>query len=106
MNEATKVQICDQLTALIIDLAPDATLRPMYGGTVIELVKDDPKSRVGGLYVYGAYVSVEFAKGALFDDPSRTLEGSGKYRRHLKLHQPSDIEAKNCLGFLRQALSL
>lgn len=105
MDSATKAQVTEALRNLIIDLFPDAHLRPMYGGTVIELAKDDPKSRIGGLYVYEAHVSLEFAKGVLFSDPNGQLEGSGKHRRHLKLHSLDHIETKDCQGFLQQALA-
>jgi len=35
MDDKTKGRIIETLTELIVDLAPDANLRPMYGGTVI-----------------------------------------------------------------------
>ena len=78
MNEVEKATIIGLLAEMIFEMAPDATLRAMYGGTVIELEKDVPKSRVGGMYAYADYVSLELAKGANFDDPRGVLEGKGK----------------------------
>lgn len=105
MDDAIKAQIIAKLDELVIDLAPDATLRSMYGGTVIELAKkDDPRSRIGGFYVYPSYVSFEFAKGVSFDDPDHILEGAGKHRRHVKIRAFEDVQAKRCKAFLQQAL--
>ncbi len=105
MDDHTKAQIVEMLRELVIDMAPDADFRPMYGGTIIELVKDDPKSRIGGFYAYADYVSFEFAKGHSFLDPRSVLEGSGKFRRHVKLYDHNDIETKGCGSFLQQALA-
>lgn len=106
MDEITKTQIVEELTELSIDLAPDAILRSMYGGIVIELIADVAKSRVGGFYVYAGHVSFEFANGTSFRDPHGLLEGSGKFRRHVKLHDLEDVRAKDCRGFLLQALEV
>jgi len=106
MDEATKTAIVDQLNELIIDLIPDATMRPMYGGTVIEMIKNDPKSRIGGVFIYADYVSLELSNGASFSDPDAVLEGKGKFRRHVKLRALDDLIKKDCKGLLRQASSL
>lgn len=106
MDEATKAEIVERLNEIIVDLIPDVTFRSMYGGTVIELKKDDPKTRVGGIFVYASYVSLEFANGISFDDPERILEGKGKSRRHVKLHDFEDVKKKDCRSFLKQAILL
>ncbi len=104
MDDAIKEDIVERLTELVIDAAPDAVLRSMYGGTMIELEDGNPKSRVGGFFVYASHVSFEFSKGVTFEDPAGVLEGSGKFRRHVKLHRPEDVDDKGCAGFLQQAL--
>lgn len=106
MDDATKAKITDSLEEMIIELAPDANLRPMYGGTVVELETDNPKSRIGGFYVYADYVSFEFANGVQFEDPDGMLEGTGKSRRHVKLRSVDDIITKTCKRFLGQAVAL
>lgn len=106
MDEAAKARIIDSLEEMIIELAPDANLRPMYGGTVIELETDNPKSRIGGYYVYADYVSFEFAQGVQFKDPNGVLEGTGKFRRHVKLLSADDTKTKTCKRFLEQAVAL
>lgn len=106
MDDATKANIVDNLSEMIVTLAPDANLRQMYGGTVIELETGNPKSRIGGFYVYTDHVSFEFAKGVQFDDPDLMLEGNGKFRRHLKLRSVQDIQTRACKQFLGQAIAL
>jgi hypothetical protein len=105
MDDATKAEIIDSLEKMIVELAPDANLRPMYGGTVIELETNNPKSRIGGFYIYANYVSFEFAKGAQFEDREGALEGTGKLRRHVKLRKAEDIKTKACERFLDQAVA-
>ncbi len=105
MDDVNRAEIIDTLVQVITALVPDANLRPMYGGTVIELETDNPKSRIGGVYGYADYVSLEFAKGATFDDPGGVLEGSGKSRRHVKLRSVEDVTAKTCAQLLRKAIS-
>lgn len=105
MDNETKTDIIDQLTEIIIELAPDVTFRSMYGGTVLELKKDDPKSRAGGIFVYTNHVSLELSHGAFLDDPKGVLEGSGKLRRHLKIHNLNDVTEKACKEFLQQAIA-
>lgn len=106
MEKAAKAKIIGGLEEMIIELAPDANLRPMYGGTVIELETDFSKSRIGGYYVYADYVSFEFAKGIQFEDPNGVLEGKGKFRRHVRLLSADDIKTKTCKRFLEQAVAL
>ena len=104
MDETIKAQAIEIIKNIVLKNAPNTNFREMYGGLVIELEKDNPKSRVGGIYAYKDYVSLELAKGISFDDPDCVLEGSGKFRRHVKLHSLSDIEDKNCQMFVDQAV--
>jgi hypothetical protein len=57
-----------------------------------------------GVFAYSAHVSVEFGHGAAIHDPHGILEGNGKGRRHLKLRNLHDIEAKQLSTFVRLAL--
>ena len=90
MIDSIRAGIVEKLNAIIIDLDPNVTLRTKYGGTVFELRKNDPKSRIGGVYSYTGYVSLELSNGALFDDPKRVLEGVGKFRRHVMRKRRND----------------
>ncbi|KAF0864521.1 DUF1801 domain-containing protein [Pseudomonas sp. LD120] len=58
-----------------------------------------------GVYAYTDHVSVEFGQGYLFDDPHGVLEGSGKFRRHIKLFAVSDVQKKQLADYVRQAIN-
>ncbi|MEO0496226.1 MAG: DUF1801 domain-containing protein [Pseudomonadota bacterium] len=105
MKALDKADMVDRLKRLALELAPGACLKSIYGGTVIELETGNSKSRIGGFYVYDAHVSLELSKGHTFQDSEGFLEGSGKYRRHVKLYEVADIETKRCREFLQQAIS-
>ncbi|ERN41914.1 hypothetical protein KR51_00014480 [Rubidibacter lacunae KORDI 51-2] len=59
---------------------------------------------IGGIFPYKKHLSIEFSNGADFSDPSSDLEGKGKKRRHLKIFTAEDIDAKNALYFVKQAV--
>lgn len=96
--------IKDALAELIGEIAPDVRLVPKYGGHVMCPNVGDDKSFVGGIFSYKDHVSLEFSKGIDLDDPDGLLEGSGKFRRHLKLRQVQDITDKQAVKFLKQVL--
>lgn len=57
-------------------------------------------------YVYSAagYVQFGFFGGSSLKDPSRLLEGAGKYVRHTKVRTPSGIDERAFAALLRQAV--
>ena len=78
--------------------------RGMYGGIVFEKEAGNHSTMVCGHFVYKKHVSLEFSKGYRLDDPDDVLEGNGKYRRHIKLYAPKDIETKLVRSMLRRAV--
>jgi hypothetical protein len=79
----------------------DGLLRGVkYGGLVF--FKEDVL--IGGIFPYKKHVSIEFSNGSDFSDPLSVLEGAGKKRRHLKIYAPEDIDAKNAMYFIEQAV--
>jgi hypothetical protein len=50
---------------------------------------------IGGIFSYKKHISIEFSNGADFSDPQGLLEGKGKRRRHLKIHNLQDVDLKN-----------
>lgn len=70
-----------------------------YGGILFSRV-----APFCGVYAYTGHVSVEFGQGYLFDDPHGVLEGSGKFRRHIKLLTLADVQDKQLADYVRQAL--
>ena len=101
MDETAKAEITERILKIVADLSPKATFRSMCGGTVNEMRTADPKTRVAGVFAYTKYVSLEFNKGVMLDDPHKVIAGAGNVRRHIKLHNLNDIVAKDCLTFLK-----
>jgi hypothetical protein len=58
-------------------------------------------------YVYSApgYVQFGFFHGARLKDPKGLLEGNGKFVRHTKVHDPSEIDQRAFAALLKQAAS-
>ena len=64
------------------------------------------KGKVPVAYVYSApdYVQFGFFMGSALKDPKKLLAGAGQYVRHIKVHKPSDIDARAFAALLRQAM--
>ena len=77
----------------------NVTERIMYGGIMFTSSKD-----FGGIFVSKNHVSFEFSQGFQFNDPQSLLEGTGKFRRHLKLKSVADISEKNLSFFVKQVV--
>lgn len=86
------------LRTVVKDVLPDAKERVMYGGIMFSGRED-----WGGIFASKNHVSFEFSQGFSFDDPQNLLEGTGKFRRHLKLKTLDDIAGKNVAFFVGQA---
>jgi len=71
-----------------------------YGGLTFSLTD----GLVGGIYVYQQHISIEFSHGVTFKDPDCLLQGNGKYRRHLKIMTPTDINNKQAIYYIQQAV--
>ena len=70
----------------------------MYGGFVFAAT-----AQFCGVFAYTAHASIEFGRGCDLNDPHRVLEGSGKLRRHIKVHKLADIKAKHVPAYIKQA---
>ncbi|MCH8498181.1 MAG: DUF1801 domain-containing protein [Marinobacter sp.] len=90
--------LVQDLRTLVRQLAPDARERVMYGGLLYEL-----GTAFCGIFPYKGHVSVEFSRGCDLEDAHGQLEGSGKWRRHVKLHSTDDIVTKHLETYLLQA---
>jgi hypothetical protein len=44
-----------------------------------------------GLIPHARHVNIQLADGALLDDPTGIIEGTGKRIRHVKCHRPADV---------------
>ena len=102
------IQLINPEHAKIIELVRDLftvenqqiTLGIKYGG----LCFFQKQVLIAGVFPYKKHLSIEFSNGSDFSDPFSVLEGNGKKRRHLKIFLVEDIETKNVLYFVKQAL--
>jgi hypothetical protein len=52
---------------------------------------------------YADHVNLQFYQGASLADPGRTLEGTGKALRHVKLHHAKDLKTPAVKALVRAA---
>jgi hypothetical protein len=93
--------IVQAVRATVRVIAAKADERVMYGGILFSAPE-----QFCGVFAYTAHVSMEFGRGAELNDPHRVLEGSGKFRRHIKLLSIDDIASKHLKDYIAQALRL
>ena len=84
-----KADIVISIRELVLDIAPNAQQKMMYGGIVF--ISD---RLFCGIFARKEYVTVEFDRGAEMDDLKGLLEGSGKNRRHLKIYDYGNYSAQ------------
>lgn len=99
MIDSEKFEIMQKLRKIVFSIYPKTNERMMYGGIMFS-IEDD----FGGIFVRKKHVSFEFSSGAQMDDPNSVLEGTGKFRRHLKIRSLADIEEKKVEFFVKQSL--
>ena len=94
--------IIRQVREMVFAIAPECEEKVMYGGLIYAL----PGRMFCGLFLRKQHVSMEFDLGHQLEDENGLLEGCGKYRRHLKLRGPGEIESKQVADFIRQSYTL
>lgn len=82
--------IMQKLREIVFKIYPKINERMMYGGIMFSVEKD-----YGGIFASKKHVSFEFTNGFSMNDPKKILEGTGKFRRHLKIKSMGDIKNKN-----------
>ena len=87
--------ILQKLREIVFKAYPKTNERIMYGGIMFSLNDD-----FGGVFVRKNHVSFEFGNGFAMADPDKLLEGSGKFRRHLKIRSYQIFMIKRCLFLL------
>ena len=95
-DNTEKYDLLQQLRAFVFHAFTNVTETFKYGGIMLSLNKE-----FGGLFVYEKHISFEFTFGyqLLTELP---LEGKGKYRRHLKFREVSDINEEGLKGLFEQ----
>ncbi|MDX1351457.1 MAG: DUF1801 domain-containing protein [Thiomicrorhabdus sp.] len=93
-------QVIELVRDMFAKACEELLLDIKYGG----LVFFKRGELVAGVFPYTNHLSIEFSNGVAFSDPFSRLEGKGKKRRHLKIYKAEDIETKNALFFVKQAV--
>ena len=91
--------ILQKLRGIVFKIHPKTNERIMYGGIMFSLGSD-----FGGLFVRKKHISFEFGNGFRMNDPKKLLEGTGKFRRHLKIRSLTDIKDKDVEFFVKQTM--
>ena len=98
--DAEKYDSLIEMREIVLNTYPETNERIMYGG-IMFFSKNEGFC---GLFVRRNHISIEFSNGFLMKDPNKFLEGSGKFRRHLKIRSKEDINNKEVAFFVKQAL--
>ncbi len=91
-------ELVQEVRKAVYSTVPKASECVMYGGFMFSTT-----AKFCGVFAYTEHVSIEFGRGCDLNDPHRVLEGSGKLRRHIKVHTLADIKAKHVLAYITQA---
>ncbi len=97
MMDSEKYEMLQKMRKIVFSNYPKVNERMMYGGIMFS-IEDD----FGGLLVRKNHISFEFSLGVEMDDPDSVLEGTGKFRRHLKIRSMVDIKDKTVDYFVKQ----
>jgi len=100
--DAEQGKILVTIRKIVLKIRKDAEEEIKYGGLVFNV---DTKL-VCGIFIRKKHISLEFTFGMTMSDPDKFLEGNGKYRRHLKISEKSEIKGKKVEFYLRQAFAL
>lgn len=98
--DAEKLEILQKLRKIFLKNFPNVNEEIKYGGIVFLL----DEHLFSGLFVRKNHISLEFVHGAEMNDPKNLLEGTGKFRRHLKIRCLTDVKDKNADFFIKQSL--
>lgn len=96
------VIIMRSLRKMVLKIAPVSEEKIMYGGIIYSI----PERMFCGLFLRKKHISVEFDLGFLLEDKDKCLEGTGKYRRHLKIHNKEEIIIKKVDKYIKESFNL
>lgn len=95
-SDFEKYEILIWLRNIVLDTFPKVSETFKYGGILFSL-----KENFGGLFVSKKHVSFEFSYGYKLTSKLK-LEGTGKYRRHIKVTHPNKEMKKDLNAVLEQ----
>lgn len=94
-------KIVRSLRKIVLEVAPESEEKIMYGGIVF--ISD---RMFCGIFQRKKYVTIEFDRGNEMNNTQQHLEGTGKYRRHLKIYKKEDIEIKKVKDYIQESYKL
>jgi len=100
LTDPDKYDILVAIRERVYEVWPQITEKMMYGGVLFS----NDSEMFCGIFSYKDHVTMEFSNGYLMKDPNKHLEGRGKYRRHLKFFNKADINEKEIIFYLKQAV--
>ncbi|BEN24971.1 MULTISPECIES: DUF1801 domain-containing protein [Serratia] len=95
------LEIVQQVRRIAAACGNDVTESVKYGGIMFA-----HSQFFCGVFAYRHHATVEFGHGYRLADSHNQLEGSGQYRRHIKLHSPAEVKSKHLADYLQQAYTL
>ncbi len=96
LSKPTNHAIVLKLRDIVLENAPGASEAIKYGGLHYTL-----SAPFCGIFSHSKHVSLEFSRGAEFDDG--LLLGDGQYRRHLRFTSPDEIDAARVAAYIAAA---
>jgi len=106
-NDTGVVETLLALRKLVIGVCPDATETVHLGWKAVSYSRGGVmKGAICGLGPLANRVNVQLNQGALLDDPSGLLEGTGKKMRHVKVSSMESVDAEALRDLVRQASAL
>ncbi len=103
MDKKTEQVLDAGVVELVLGICPDVAFVPKYGGKLFEAVAGDTDSQFGGYFFYKNHMNIEFTQGADLSDPSHILQGSGKFRRHVKITNLAELQNPAIRQLIMQA---
>ena len=94
LRDYVKFEILQKLREIIFEIFPNVEETLKYGGIMLSLNEE-----FGGIFPYKNHISFEFSYGYKLDTELK-LEGNGKFRRHLKFKELTDINRKELNNLL------
>jgi len=93
-----------RLRDIIIEVHPKIVERIKWGNLTFVYNENN----IASVYSFEtiSYINLAFFKGTLLPDPKRLLEGTGKGMRHIKVHSEKDINKKQIISWIKEAIKL
>ena len=95
-------KIIQSFREIILIIAPKSEEKVMYGGIIFKI----PGRMFCALFLRKKHISIEFDLGFLLKDKNEFLEGTGKFRRHLKIKNKEEIKTKMVEKFIKECFNL